>query len=93
MVVSDHSIRRRFNDLILVAITSKRIDNLIETEYPIEEDTKAFKQSGLVKTSIVRCEYIMTVPEEIIVRKSGNLPKDKMDEIDNILKISLGLDY
>ncbi|MGP8330609.1 MAG: type II toxin-antitoxin system PemK/MazF family toxin [Methanosarcinaceae archaeon] len=33
LVVSDHSIQRRFNDLILAGITSRRIDEILETEY------------------------------------------------------------
>ena len=46
---------------------------------------------ALAKTSVVRCEYLMTVPVEIIVRKLGKLSEKDMHEIDHILRISLGL--
>lgn len=92
LVISDHSIPRRFDDLILVGITSKRIDDIRETEYLIQKGSKAFTQSGLAKTSVVRCEYLMTLPRELVARKLGHLPKTMLSEIDKILKRSLGVD-
>ncbi len=62
LVISDHSIQRRFNDVILIGITSQRIDHVVATEYLIGEGTEEFTRSGLAKTSVVRCEYVMTVP-------------------------------
>jgi len=91
LVISDHSIGRRFNDVILVGITSQRVDEVIRTEFLIEEGTSDFISSGLAKTSVLRCEYVMTVPEEIITRKLGKLSKKIMSQIDKILKVSLGL--
>ncbi len=91
LVISDHLINRRFDDVILLGITSQRIDNINQTEFLIKEGTDEFIQSGLAKTSVVRCEYVMTVPKEIIARKLGKLPEDTMNKIDPILKLSLGL--
>jgi len=85
LVISDHSLQRRFDDVILVGITSPRIGDIMKTEYLIEEGTKAFKQSGLATTSVVRCDYLMTVPQEIIARKPGNLPKKTMNAIVKVL--------
>ena len=91
LIVSDHSIGRRYNDVILVAITSQRIDEVKQTELLIEEGTPNFKQTGLVKTSVVRCEYIMTLPAKLIVRELGKLTEALQNKVDNILKLSLGL--
>jgi len=91
LIISDHSIPRRFDDVILLGITSKRIDDIQATEYLIEDGTSEFIASGLVKSSVVRCEYVMTVPRQLIARKLGRLPKTIMDDIDKILKKSLGL--
>ena len=91
LIVSDHSIERRYNDVILVAITSQRIDEVKQTELLIKEGTPNFKQTGLVKTSVVRCEYIMTIPAKLIVRKLGKLTESLQNKVDNILKLSLGL--
>ena len=91
LVISNHNIKRKFDDFILIAITSQNVDTILSTEYLIEEGTEAFKQSGLVKKSVVRCEYIMTVPNDIIVRKIGLLPVDVINEINEVIKLSLGL--
>ncbi|MCK4312046.1 MAG: type II toxin-antitoxin system PemK/MazF family toxin [Candidatus Cloacimonetes bacterium] len=91
LIISDHSIERRYNDVILVAITSQRIDEVKQTELLIEEVTPNFKQTGLVKTSVVRCEYIMTIPAKLIVRELGKLYESLQNKVDNILKLSLGL--
>ena len=64
-----NSIERRFDDVILAGITSQRIYDIKQTEFIIEEGTDEFIRSGLAKTSVVRCEYLMTIPERIISRK------------------------
>ena len=91
LIVSDHSIERRYNDVILVAITSQSIYDVQQTELLIEEGNPNFKKTGLVKTSVVRCEYIMTIPAKLIVRKLGKLYEALQNKVDNKLKLSLGL--
>ena len=71
LIISDHSIDRRFEDLIMVGITSRTVKNLKEMEYRIVSGTEDFKYSGLIKTSVVRCDYIMTVPQGIVARRFG----------------------
>lgn len=93
LIISDHSIDRRFWDLIMAGITSRIVEDLKETEYMIVEGTKDFESSGLAKTSVVRCEYIMTVPERLVARKLGSLHGETMSEIDKKLKLSLGIMY
>jgi len=91
LIISDHSIDRRFEDLIMVGITSRIVEDIKETEYMIIEGTEAFKSSGLAKTSVVRCEFIMTVPRRLVARRLGRLLDETMKEIDNRLKVSLGI--
>ena len=91
LIISDHSIPRRFHDLILVGITSQRIDDTIDTEFLIDEDAEYFSQTGLMRSSVVRCEYLMTVPQELPARKLGELPGNVMKLVDKKIKISLGL--
>ncbi len=91
LVISDHSIPRRFDDVILVGITTKRIDEVEATEYLIRDGTPEFAASGLAKSSVVRSEYVMTLPRPLIARKLGRLSKTTMANIDSTLKRSLGL--
>jgi len=92
LIISDHSIVRRFEDLIMVGITSRIVKNMKETEYRIVRGTEDFKYSGLIKTSVVRCEYIMTVPRGLVARRLGHLPDKTMKKIDKKLKLSLGIE-
>ena len=92
LIISDHSIDRRFEDLIMVGITSRTVKNLKEIEYRIVSGTEDFKYSGLIKTSVVRCDYIMTVPRGIVARRLGHLPDKTMKKIDKKLKLSLGME-
>ena len=92
LIISDHSIDRRFEDLIMVGITSRTVKNLKEMEYRIVSGTEDFKYSGLIKTSVVRCDYIMTVPRGLVARRLGHLPDKTMKKIDKKLKLSLGIE-
>ena len=51
LVIADHSIDRCFEDLIMVGITSRIVEDPKETDYTIIAGTEAFKYSGLAKTS------------------------------------------
>ena len=90
LIISDHSIDGRFGDLIMVGITSRIVKNMKETEYRIVSGMEDFKHSGLIKTSVVRCEYNMTMPRELAARRLGHLPDKTMKKIDKKLKLSLG---
>jgi len=91
LIISDHSIRRRFDDLILAGITSQRISDVMDTEFLIDEQAGCFAQSGLKKSSVVRGEYLMTIPKDLVARKLGELPEDVMKLIDERIGRSLGL--
>jgi len=54
LIVSDHSIERRFDDVILAGITSQRIDDIKQTEFIVEEGTDEFIRSGLAKSGKMR---------------------------------------
>jgi len=91
VVVSDHSSARRFNDLILAAITSRVPERPLDTELILLEGTDEFASTGLKKSSVVRCEYMMTLPSHIIARKIGHLSDQSQEEVKKALRISLGL--
>ena len=49
------------------------------------------KLNGLVKKSLLRLDFIMTIPEELINRKIGYLTPEQLKNIDQKLKISFNL--
>jgi mRNA-degrading endonuclease toxin of MazEF toxin-antitoxin module len=87
LVISDMTLERRYNDLILASITSQIPDDLKETEIIIEP-TPA---NGLLKKSSLRLEFLMTVPSELISRKIGQLKPQEIKDVDLKITRSLGL--
>jgi mRNA interferase MazF len=87
LVVSDMKVDRRYDDVILAAITSRIPVDLKETEMVIQ----ATAANGLAKESCIRFEFLMTVPSEIISRRIGELTSDEMKRSDHNLALSMGL--
>jgi mRNA-degrading endonuclease toxin of MazEF toxin-antitoxin module len=44
-----------------------------------------------MKTSVVSCENLLTIPQADILRTVGRLPDPLMQQVDAALKVSLGL--
>jgi mRNA interferase MazF len=87
LVISEMTVDRRYNDLILAGITSRVPNNLKETEMLLA----ATPVNGLVKKSTLRLEFVMTIPAEIVSRKVGQLTSQEMKEVDLKISKSLGL--
>ena len=49
------------------------------------------RKSGLLQSSAVKCEQLMTVDQKLIVRVIGRLSASLMAEVDACLKTSLAL--
>ena len=87
-VISDDKIKRRYKDVVLTAITSQIPRDIMELEIVLERTIS----NGLVKRSLLRLDFIMTVPEELISRKIGILPKSVVKESERRLKQLLGFE-
>ena len=87
-VISDDKIKRRYKDVVLAAITSQIPRDIMELEIILEPASP----NGLLKRSVLRLDFIMTVPEELISRKIGMLPKSVVMESERRLKQLLGFD-
>jgi mRNA-degrading endonuclease toxin of MazEF toxin-antitoxin module len=75
-VISYEKIKRRYKDVVLAAITSQIPRYIMELEIVIEPA----RPNGLVKRSLLRLDFIMTVPEELISRRIGILPRSLVKE-------------
>lgn len=87
LVVSDEKIERRYDDLVLVAITSRVPKKLKVTELSL----RATARTGLAKESVLRTEFLMTLPQNLVARKIGKLSDDEMRAVDEKLALSLGI--
>ena len=87
MIISNHNINRRYSDIILAGITSRVPEQLTKTELILESN----ESTGLAKRSVLRLDYLMTLPVSIISRKIGNLNSGKIKVVNEKLSLSLGM--
>jgi len=87
-VISDDKIKRRYKDVVLAAITSQIPRDILDLEIVLEPASP----NGLLKRSLLRLDFIMTVPEELISRKIGILPKSVVKESERRKTQLLGFD-
>ena len=82
LVISDHKVIKRYRDVVLAAITSHIPVDIMEMEIILEP----VKETGLVKKSLLRLDFIMTIPEELISRRIGELSENIMKEVESKLE-------
>jgi len=88
LVISNEKLEKRYKDVILAAITSHIPPEIMEVEIILEPDGS----TGLLKRSLLRLDFIMTIPEELISRKIGLLKENLMKEVKQKLKIVFGIE-
>jgi mRNA-degrading endonuclease toxin of MazEF toxin-antitoxin module len=84
LIISDEKVKRRYADVILAAITSQVPDDIMELELVIDPS----KGSGLLVRSLIRLDFIMTIPAYLISRVIGRLPDDKIKQVERRIKKS-----
>jgi mRNA-degrading endonuclease toxin of MazEF toxin-antitoxin module len=92
LVVQADVNNHRLDDVIIALITSTTQRAGIEsTQFLIEITTPEGRQSGLLHTSAVKCEHLITLHQRLIKRVIGRLPSAAMQQIDGCLKAALQL--
>ncbi|NWG01534.1 MAG: type II toxin-antitoxin system PemK/MazF family toxin [Syntrophaceae bacterium] len=87
LVISNDKVKKRYKDIILAAITSHIPTTIMEAEIILEPR----ELTGLLKRSLLRLDFIMTIPEELVSRKIGELPEELMSEVEKRLRIIFGI--
>ena len=91
-VVIQNNIANKYSpNLILTLISSTVPKKPYPFHYRIPSGSKIAAQSGLDRDSIVKTEVIITIPKDSIIKRIGSLPSESMSEVDDCLRISLGL--
>lgn len=62
--------------MVLAAITSQIPPNVMELEMVLESN----EMNGLMRKSLLRLDFLMTVPDELISRKIGDISKGQLLE-------------
>ncbi len=92
LVVQGDANNRRLADVIVALITrNTQRASLEPTQLLIDVATPDGKRSGLLHTSAVKCEHLITVHQRLIQRTVGSLSANLMRQIDACLKAALEL--
>ncbi|HUT51792.1 MAG TPA: type II toxin-antitoxin system PemK/MazF family toxin [bacterium] len=74
-----------FRELVTIAPVTTRIRNI-----PVE--VALGKSEGLPKRCVANLDTITTIPKKCLVERIGPLPAEKVKELDNAIRLALGLD-
>ena len=90
LVVQSDKNNSRLDDVILAVITRTTVRATIEpTQLLVDIGTPQGQASGLLHTSAVKCEHLVTLHHSFIQRVVGHLPDAPMRQIDDCLKAAL----
>jgi mRNA interferase MazF len=82
----------RLDDVILALITRTTARAISEpTQLLVDISTREGGQSGLLHTSAVKCEHLITFHKSLVQRTIGSLPTQLMLRVDDCLRAALGL--
>jgi mRNA interferase MazF len=83
---------RRLHDVIVALITSTTHRASLEpTQLLIDITTPDGQRAGLLHTSAIKCEHLITLHQRFVKRVIGRLTPAVMRQVDSCLKVSLGL--
>ncbi len=86
IVISTDDYHEDWNEVIVVAVTSRQPKTLRKTDYKLQD----WQSAGLKQPSWVR-SHLATVNFRLIVEKIGTLTSRDLRAIENCLQIALGL--
>ncbi|MHB1035341.1 MAG: type II toxin-antitoxin system PemK/MazF family toxin [Pirellulales bacterium] len=92
IVVQCNRNNQRLDDVIVALITSQTQHAVTEpTQVLVDITTTEGQGSGLLHTSAIKCEHLITLHCRLIWRVIGRLPSTLMQQVDDCLRISLDL--
>jgi mRNA interferase MazF len=91
LVIQNDANNSRMANTILATISTNTTRSHEPTQVLIDVATPEGQQSGLLATSVVSTENLLTVRQSQIVRTIGSLPVSIMRQVDAALKESLAL--
>ncbi len=85
-VIVQNNVGNRYGSTVIIVVVTTAVSKI----YPFLVSLDA-GEGGLERESAVNAAQILTVDKSRLVKKIGALSPEKMDEVNHVLKISLGL--
>jgi mRNA interferase MazF len=84
IVISNNEFNKNSEDILVIGITT----NILKDKYTINLTNKDLDEGNLLSECSIKCENILKIDKEIIVKKIGKIKKERLDLIkDKILEI------
>ena len=87
-LILQNDIANKYSPVTIVAAISSKYDNPL---YPTEVLISAKARTGLAVDSVVLLNQIRTVDKKRLAKRLGKLSSAKMEEVNQALRISVGL--
>jgi mRNA interferase MazF len=91
LVVQNDTNNQRMQNTIVATITSNVSRAAEPTQVLVDVTTPDGRQTGLLATSVVSTENLLTIRQAHIRKTMGHLPDALMRQVDDALKASLAL--
>ena len=89
IVISNDEFNINSEDILVIGVTS----NISKDKYTANLTNKDLEEGNLSVECSIKCENILKIDKEIVIKKIGRIKKDKLDLITNIiLKIIMQID-
>lgn len=85
LIISNNVINQNFPTVIMVPLSS-----IVPREIGVDL-VKVYKDVGLDQESVVLTTQIRSIDKNRLVKKVGKLPNEKLEEVEDALKLVLGM--
>mgnify|MGYP001576037041 FL=1 len=79
IVISSNEFNVNSEDILVIGVTS----NILKDKYTLGFTNKDLEEGKLFTNCSIKCENILKVDKEIIIKKIGKIKKEKLDLIIN----------
>ena len=91
VIITPDEFLNKIDDILCLFISSSIPDQLLSTDFILENTNPYFSKTGLKVTSVFRTHKLALINKSLIQRVLGELNPDTMNQINVKLKIALGI--
>ena len=91
IVLTPDSLLPRLEDVLCLFVSSTVPDDLLPTDVVLEPADPSFPATGLKSRSVLRTHKLALLHKALVVRVLGQTDRTLMDEINQRLRLALGL--
>ncbi len=91
VVVMPDQLMRKLDDFLCLFISSSMHAELLTTDFVLEPNHPSFPKTGLKYRSVFRTHKLALLHKSLVLRVLGEMDRDLMNEIEQRLRIALGL--